>query len=137
MDSAGQQGLARQGWRLVLTGHSLGAGAAALMSLKIRDRYPGLTLIARVTAKQYSTTCQTGVTATDLRCWAFSPPGGLVSRSLLDFMHDWCVSVVVGKDVVPRMTVNNLNRLMDEMVVSLARCRRALFCSGPTPRTST
>ena len=30
-----------QGWKLVLTGHSLGAGAAALISLKIHDRYPG------------------------------------------------------------------------------------------------
>ena len=30
-----------QGWKLVVTGHSLGAGAAALISLKIHDRYPG------------------------------------------------------------------------------------------------
>ena len=30
-----------QGWKLVLTGHSLGAGAAALISMKIHDRYPG------------------------------------------------------------------------------------------------
>lgn len=59
----------------------------------------------------------------DLKVWAFSPPGGLISRSLIGFTEQWCTSVAVGKDVVPRMTVNNLNRLMDEMVTSLARCR--------------
>lgn len=59
----------------------------------------------------------------DLKCWAFSPPGGLVSKSLLGWMEGWCTSVVVGKDAVPRMTVNNLSRLMDDMVTSLARVR--------------
>lgn len=59
----------------------------------------------------------------DLKCWAFSPPGGLVSESLLPAMKDWCVSVVCGKDAVPRMTVNNMSRLMDEMVTALARAR--------------
>lgn len=35
---------AAQGYRLVVTGHSLGAGAAALISLKLRDRFEGGTL---------------------------------------------------------------------------------------------
>ena len=43
----------------------------------------------------------------------------------MGFMEEFCTSVVVGKDAVPRMSVNNLNRLMDEMVTSLARCRLA------------
>ncbi len=61
----------------------------------------------------------------DLKCWAFSPPGGLVSDSLLPALSEWCVSVVCGKDAVPRMTVNNLARLMDEMITALARARCA------------
>jgi hypothetical protein len=32
--------------------------------------------------------------------------------------------VVVGKDAVPRSTVGNLTRLMDEMVTALARCKQ-------------
>jgi len=44
-------------------------------------------------------------------------------------MEKWCTSVIVGKDAVPRMTVNNLSRLMDEMVTSLARVRQALLLS--------
>jgi len=36
-----------QGWDLVLTGHSLGAGAAALIALKLRSRFPGAARPAR------------------------------------------------------------------------------------------
>lgn len=35
-----------------------------------------------------------------------------------------CRAVVVGKDAVPRATVSNLSRLMDEMVTALARCKQ-------------
>lgn len=34
-----------QGWRLVITGHSLGAGAATLLTLKLRDRFKGAHLL--------------------------------------------------------------------------------------------
>ena len=30
-----------QDWKLVVTGHSLAAGAAALLTLQLKDRYPG------------------------------------------------------------------------------------------------
>ena len=42
------------GYRLVLVGHSLGAGTAAILAILLRDQYP------------------------DLRCFAYSPPGGLL-----------------------------------------------------------
>ncbi|KAK9821582.1 hypothetical protein WJX81_008445 [Elliptochloris bilobata] len=94
-----QRNVDTKGWDLVLTGHSLGAGAAALIALKLRSRFP------------------------DLRCWAFSPPGGLVSKGLQPAMAGWCTSVVAGKDAVPRASTNNLRRLMDEMITALARSR--------------
>lgn len=43
----------RQGADLVITGHSLGAGVAALLAILLRHKYP------------------------DLRCFAFAPPGEL------------------------------------------------------------
>ena len=52
----------------------------------------------------------------DLQCWAFCPPGSLVSKSLIKAMQPFCISVVCGKDAVPRMSVGNVARLMDEMV---------------------
>ena len=70
---------------------------------------------------------------TDLKCWAFSPPGGLVSETLLPALREWCISVVCGKDAVPRMTTNNLARLMDEMITALARSRCAPFPSDSLP----
>ena len=36
-------------WRLVLTGHSLGAGAAALIALHLRGRFSSKTLLRRMT----------------------------------------------------------------------------------------
>lgn len=44
------------GWRLILTGHSLGAGVATLLGAKMRGRWP------------------------ELHVWAFSPPGGATGR---------------------------------------------------------
>ena len=36
-----KRGIQGQGWKLVVTGHSLGAGVAALLSLKLRHSFPG------------------------------------------------------------------------------------------------
>ena len=44
-------GMLRRGWSIVVTGHSLGAGAAALVALYIRSFYP------------------------NSRAWVFEPPG--------------------------------------------------------------
>ncbi|PRW60300.1 alpha beta-hydrolase isoform B [Chlorella sorokiniana] len=90
----------QEGWQLIVQGHSLGAGAAALVSLKLRDSFPGL------------------------KCLAFCCPGGLVSKHLAHAMRRFTTCVVVGKDAVPRATVSNLSRLMDEMVTALARCKQ-------------
>ena len=53
-----RQKVQEEGWQLIVQGHSLGAGAAALVSLKLRAEYPGL------------------------KCIAYSCPGGLVSKNL-------------------------------------------------------
>ena len=36
-----QRKLDCRGWRLVVTGHSLGAGAAALIAMRLHGRFPG------------------------------------------------------------------------------------------------
>lgn len=87
------------GWRLVVTGHSLGAGCASLLALALKRRSPSL------------------------RAWCFSPPGCMVNAPLLAYTRSFVTSVVAGKDCVPRSGTLALNRLVDEMVVSLARCR--------------
>ncbi len=51
-----------------------------------------------------------------IHCWALSPPGGLMSTNLARLVEPFCTSVVLGKDVVPRSSVANLGRLIDQMV---------------------
>ena len=67
---------ARRGWGVVVTGHSLGAGAAALVALYLRNFFPAT------------------------RAWAFAPPGGLVDTALADAAASCVTSVAVGKDWV-------------------------------------
>jgi hypothetical protein len=86
--------------RLVIVGHSLGAGVGALLSLLLRPHF------------------------TSLRCYAISPPGALVSRHLGAAMDGWTVSVVVGKDLVPRMSLPSLHGLLDEATDYLGRAPR-------------
>ena len=62
-----------QGWQLVLTGHSLGAGVAALLALKMLRSFP------------------------KAKVWAFCPPGGLLTGTLAHYMAPFCTSVVLGK----------------------------------------
>ena len=52
----------------------------------------------------------------DVKCLAFSPPGGLMSKNLSRAVEPFVTSVVVGKDVVPRLSVVNIGRLIDQMV---------------------
>ena len=63
---------------LVVVGHSLGAGTAAILAILMHDQFP------------------------ELHCFAFSPPGGLMSASCVEQTKSFITSVVVGKDVVPR-----------------------------------
>ena len=40
----------REGWKLVVVGHSLGAGVAALLSLKLLDQYPSALSLSKTTS---------------------------------------------------------------------------------------
>ena len=142
-----------KGWKLVITGHSLGAGTAALIAVKLWGRFPGkpsssllrgeepesmptvvvLSSSRRTTGANgcginilptvfdmlgdtglcYRDTC---MLAADVKCLAFSPPGGLMSKNLSRAVEPFVTSVVVGKDVVPRLSVVNIGRLIDQMV---------------------
>lgn len=74
-------------YKLVITGHSLGAGTASLLAILLRNSFP------------------------NLQCYSFSPPGGLLSKALADYSKDFVVSVVLGKDLVPRLSIPNMEDL--------------------------
>ena len=76
----------------MVTGHSLGAGVATILSLKLKSDYP------------------------DIRCIAYSPPGGLVSERLSEYTKSFVLSVVVGDDIIPRLGVYSIHSLKADII---------------------
>ncbi|KAK9802679.1 hypothetical protein WJX73_004994 [Symbiochloris irregularis] len=89
-----------QGWGVVVTGHSLGAGAGVLVALYLNNYFQ------------------------NVRCWAFEPPGGVADPYIAEAVRGWCTSCVLGKDWIPRLTLATFERLRDEMITAAATCRR-------------
>lgn len=81
-----------------MTGHSLGAGTATLLSLMLKKTYP------------------------DVRCIAYSPPGCLVSHTLARFTKSFIMSVVVGDDIVPRLSIRSVHNLKGDILKQLYGC---------------
>lgn len=65
--------------------------------------------------------------------WLYNAPA-LCDRLATELATLIPAAVVVGKDAVPRATVSNLSRLMDEMVTALARCKQPKLKVGRVGR---
>lgn len=90
-------------YRLVLVGHSLGAGAAALLAIMLRGAYP------------------------QVRAYAFSPPRGLLSKPLHEYSKDFIVSLVLGMDVIPRLSVTNMEDLKRRLLRVIANSNKPKY----------
>lgn len=82
----------------MVTGHSLGAGTAVILSLKLKKDYP------------------------NIKCIAYSPPGGLISSSLADYTKSFVMSVVVGDDIVPRLSLRSVHNLKADILKEIYHC---------------
>ncbi|XP_078347675.1 diacylglycerol lipase-beta-like isoform X2 [Oculina patagonica] len=113
---------AGENYRLVIVGHSLGAGTASLLSVLLKPTYP------------------------DLICFAYSNPS-VLSAPATPYCEDFIVSVVLGKDAVPRMDVKSGDELRQDLASVIRRCsvpkyrvlmsgcwRALFFFLGPSPR---
>jgi len=89
-----------QDYDVVVTGHSLGAAVASIVSVVLKQKYPSL------------------------KCYAFNPPGGVVSPVLSELAAPYITSIVVGYDAISRLGLTQVKDLVDDMVFSLCRCKR-------------
>ncbi|XP_038064401.1 diacylglycerol lipase-beta-like isoform X2 [Patiria miniata] len=90
-------------YKLVIAGHSLGAGAGTILSILLCNTWPGL------------------------KCYAFAPPGGLLSAEGVIYTADFVTSVLLGEDLVPRLALGTLDELKSRMMDIVKRSDRPKY----------
>uniref|UniRef100_A0A8D0GAI4 sn-1-specific diacylglycerol lipase n=1 Tax=Sphenodon punctatus TaxID=8508 RepID=A0A8D0GAI4_SPHPU len=98
-----ENGLVHKEYKLVIVGHSLGGGTAAILAIMLRNSFP------------------------TLRCYAFSPPGGLLCKSLAEYSKHFIVSVILGKDLVARLSMPTMEDLKRRIVRIVANCNKPKY----------
>ncbi|KAL5106095.1 Synaptotagmin-like protein 4 [Taenia crassiceps] len=83
---------------LVVCGHSLGAGVASVLAFLLRKCYP------------------------EVKAYAYSPPLGLMSARMARYCKPFVVSIVLGCDIVPRLSIPTLNDLKWRLLSALQDC---------------
>jgi sn1-specific diacylglycerol lipase len=89
------------GYSLVVTGHSLGAGVAAVLAVLLAPLHP------------------------NVHCYAFSPPGAVFDERTARAVAPICTSLVLGNDLVPRASEQAVRTLRDEMLMCMARSKKS------------
>lgn len=84
-------------YRLVVTGHSLGASVASIVTILLKESYP------------------------DVRCYAFAPPP-IVNKATLPFTFENIFTIVYGNDSVAYLNYENTKNMVIEMVKCLEEC---------------
>lgn len=87
-------------FELVILGHSLGAGTATLLSFLLRERFPRL------------------------KCFAYGPPGGLLSLAAVEESQKFVTSTVVNKEFATRLSIHSLVELKDSVMRAILSNQR-------------
>ena len=115
---------------VVTTGHSLGAGIASILALKLRRYFQQKTSSPRSSPSMGAGTRSTAssiTTATEVRCFAFSPPGGLLSVDAQKLSRECVMSVVLDLDFIPRLSWHTFVKLRDALIREIEKADEPKF----------
>lgn len=85
--------------RLVVVGHSLGAGVAALLAMLLRSEYP------------------------TLHCFGYGAPGSTMDAATAHEAKSYITSVVLGDDMVGCLSFHSLSELREQVLDCIVRSR--------------
>ena len=60
-------------------------------------------------------------------CYAYAPPGALFDASAAAFTENYVTSMVVGMDVVPRLSVRNVLQLRQQILRAIKYCKEPKY----------
>lgn len=86
-------------YKLVILGHSLGAGVASILSLLLKPTY------------------------NHIRCIAYSCPGCVFDLELANKTKEWIITPFLGKDLVVRANFQNLKLLRIQLLESIRKAK--------------
>lgn len=88
------------GKKVVVLGHSLGAGVALILSAILWSDHT--------------------VLRNRLRCLAYAPPGGTVSKALMEYQKDFVAAACMGYDMIPRLAQHTFDSFREAVFDVLA-----------------
>ncbi|CAH8871285.1 unnamed protein product [Trichobilharzia szidati] len=86
-------------YKLVVCGHSLGAGIASFLSVFLRSTYP------------------------DVKGYAFSAPLGMMNQELADYCKPFLLSIIYGYDIFARMNRSTMSDFKWRLLDALSACK--------------
>lgn len=93
--------LGSEDYNLVLCGHSLGAGVAAILGILLRKQYP------------------------TLKSYLYSPPGGMLSLPAVEYTKQFATGIILGNDCVSRLGFAQMERLRYHVLLSLKSSQKS------------
>ncbi|KAL9183383.1 hypothetical protein ACHAXT_005170 [Thalassiosira profunda] len=119
-----------KGFSMICTGHSLGAGTAALLAVLVRGRYPELAV-----PNQCNTSDDSEMSRERVCAYAFAPPPTLDRASSLACSH-YIVSVANNSDIIPRSSLCNLDVFLTVLEAVRSRLVEVGMNPGGSARSS-